>query len=106
MTDLNVKVAIVTGGVRGIGAAVARGLADGARVIVNYSHSERPANEVVENIKSDGSEAKTVRADMSDPASIKVHAPVRPDDRGLRPAGHPREYRRHISAQTARGVQR
>jgi 3-oxoacyl-[acyl-carrier protein] reductase len=72
MTDLNLKVAIVTGGARGIGAAVVRGLAaDGARVIVNYSHSERPANEVVENIKSDGSEAKTVRADMSDPASTK-----------------------------------
>lgn len=47
------KVAIVTGGSRGIGAAICKKLAaQGARVVVNYSSSPDAANQVVEQIQS------------------------------------------------------
>ncbi|RZJ89664.1 MAG: SDR family oxidoreductase [Chryseobacterium sp.] len=66
MKKLNEKVAIVTGGSRGIGAAVAKKLAeDGAKVVVNYSGSQADAEEVVKNIISTGGTAVAVRADIS-----------------------------------------
>ena len=66
MGSLNDKVAIVTGASRGIGAAIALRLArDGAKVVVNYSRSEGPANQVVESIRKAGGTAIAVRADLS-----------------------------------------
>src|SRR6266852_6010048 len=66
------KVALVTGGSRGIGAAIARRLAgDGAKVVVNYSKSAGPAEEVVRQIRHAGGEATAVRADLSDPAQVQ-----------------------------------
>lgn len=66
------KVAIVTGASRGIGRACALRLAeDGMTVVVNYSHSEAAAAEVVEKIKAAGGEALAVRADVSNPAEVK-----------------------------------
>jgi 3-oxoacyl-[acyl-carrier protein] reductase len=60
------KVAIVTGGSRGIGRGVALELARrGAKVIVNYHSKAEAANEVVELIKSGGSEATAVQADVA-----------------------------------------
>lgn len=61
------RVAIVTGGSRGIGRATALRLAEaGARVIVNYARNEQAATEVSELLQSTGVEALAVRADVSD----------------------------------------
>ncbi|HZF35595.1 MAG TPA: glucose 1-dehydrogenase [Candidatus Angelobacter sp.] len=72
------KVALVTGGSRGIGAAIARRLAqDGAKVAVNYSSSKQAAEAVVRTIKEDGGEAVLAPGDVSakdGPAKIAAAA--------------------------------
>ena len=61
------KVAIVTGGSRGIGRAIAEDLAkNGAKVVVNYNSNADAANEAVAAIEALGSEAIAVQADVSD----------------------------------------
>lgn len=60
------RVALVTGGSRGLGRAMAIALAaSGHRVVVNYTSNAAAAEEVVEKIRSDGGEAIAVRADVS-----------------------------------------
>lgn len=60
------KVAIVTGSSRGIGAEIARYLAnEGVKVVINYSSSEEKANLVVNEIKNNGGEAFAVRANIA-----------------------------------------
>jgi len=72
MARLTDKVAVVTGASKGIGAAIARELAnDGAAVIVNYASSPQQAEELVASIRSAGGKAKSVRADVSKPAEAK-----------------------------------
>jgi len=59
-------VAVVTGGSRGIGAAIVRALAEkGARVVVNYRQDAEAADAVVAAIKSAGGDGLAVRADMA-----------------------------------------
>jgi NAD(P)-dependent dehydrogenase (short-subunit alcohol dehydrogenase family) len=70
-THLPDKVAIVTGGARGIGRAIAiRFAAEGARVVVNYVAHEEAAREVVATIEAAGGRAIAVAADVSQKADV------------------------------------
>jgi 3-oxoacyl-[acyl-carrier protein] reductase len=65
MAQLSDKVAIVTGASRGIGRGIAREFAKrGATVVVNYHSSADSANEVVEQIKTEGGTAMAFQADV------------------------------------------
>jgi 3-oxoacyl-[acyl-carrier protein] reductase len=67
MSRLDGRVAIVTGGSRGIGRAIALELAGrGATVVVNYNHSGEAAEDVVKAIVDDGGAAQAIQADVSD----------------------------------------
>lgn len=64
--SLERQVAVVTGASSGIGKGTAMALADaGAAVLVNYARSEKPAEAVVEAIRSRGGRAATFKADVS-----------------------------------------
>jgi 3-oxoacyl-[acyl-carrier protein] reductase len=68
---LHGKVAFVTGGARGIGAAVALRLAeDGADVALTYLHNADRAAEVIDQIKAVGQRALAVQADSADPGAV------------------------------------
>lgn len=66
------KVALVTGGSRGLGAAIAKRLArDGAAVALTYTSSPQKADEVVRNIEAAGGKALAIRADSADVEAVK-----------------------------------
>jgi 3-oxoacyl-[acyl-carrier protein] reductase len=66
------KVALVTGGSRGIGAAAARALAeDGANVAISYVASPDKAEAVVAQLKARGVEARAFKADQASPADVE-----------------------------------
>jgi 3-oxoacyl-[acyl-carrier protein] reductase len=68
---LDGKVAVVTGASKGIGAQIARQLAEeGAAVVVNYASSQQDAERVVNEIEGRGGRAIAVRANIAEPAEI------------------------------------
>jgi 3-oxoacyl-[acyl-carrier protein] reductase len=75
MAKLDGKVAVVTGGSKGIGAAIAKGLAAaGAAVVVNYASSKEGAEAVVQAITAAGGRAVAVAGDVS--KADQAQAPV------------------------------
>ncbi len=68
MGTLQEAVVVVTGASRGLGRAIAGEMGrGGAKVVVNYSRSKEPAEELVNQISENGGEAIAVQADVSDP---------------------------------------
>jgi 3-oxoacyl-[acyl-carrier protein] reductase len=71
MQQLAGQVALVTGGSRGIGAAIARRLAaEGATVALTYVDGAEAARTVAKDIATAGGQAHVIRADSADPAAV------------------------------------
>jgi 3-oxoacyl-[acyl-carrier protein] reductase len=67
------KIAVVTGSSRGLGAATAKRLArDGFFVVVNYIRSEKDANEVLDSICQNGGKGAVVQGDVSHLSGISA----------------------------------
>jgi 3-oxoacyl-[acyl-carrier protein] reductase len=102
MSNLANQVALVTGGSRGFGAAIAKWLAaDGANVAITYTNSADAAASVVEEIERAGRKAIAIQADATDADAVEAavektvatfgrldilvnNAPARPFPRGSR----------------------
>src|SRR3989442_2490958 len=72
MSKLKDKVAIVTGASKGVGASIAKHLADaGADVVVNYASSKEGADRVVADITRNGGKAIAVQANVAKQAEVE-----------------------------------
>jgi 3-oxoacyl-[acyl-carrier protein] reductase len=72
MSKLEEKVALITGGSRGIGAAIAKRLAaDGASVAITYAKDASAASAVLKAIERNGGKAMAIQADAADVEAVK-----------------------------------
>src|SRR5882672_11258321 len=73
MSNLTSKGALVTGGSRGIGAAIAKRLAaDGASVAITYAKDASAASAVVKAIERDGGKAIAIQADATNAGAVEA----------------------------------
>jgi 3-oxoacyl-[acyl-carrier protein] reductase len=73
MSDLTNKAVLITGGSRGIGAAIAKRLAaDGARVAITYTKGADAAAAVVQAIERGGGKAIAIQADAADGKAVQA----------------------------------
>ncbi|MDF7637267.1 glucose-1-dehydrogenase [Leuconostocaceae bacterium ESL0958] len=71
--DLNQKVAVITGGSKGIGNAIAiRYAQEKMKVVINYHSDQAGADKAVEQIKEAGGDAVAVQADVSTEAGVQA----------------------------------
>src|SRR5260370_1886732 len=73
MHDLNNKIAIVTGGTRGLGRAIALGLARlGATVAMNYRRDEASAAKTLDEVRAIAPRSILIKADLEDDAQVRA----------------------------------
>ncbi len=70
--DLSGKVAVVTGGNRGIGLGIVRGLAEAGAAVVVAARNEEKSRRVVQEIQEEGGEALAVSVDVGDESSVEA----------------------------------
>lgn len=72
ITPMNINYALVTGGSRGIGRAIAERLArDGYYVVINYKSNDEAAQQILQTIIQNGGQAELLKFDVTSPSAIQ-----------------------------------